>query len=980
MQELFGIPMGPLATTLAALLVLAIGVLAALAVRNRVFFRLGVRNIPRRPARTALIVLGLMLATTIIASALATGDTMSTTIRSSVLKTYGQTDEVISIRGAKPDERVELGQATSVEYIPATRFTEIAHALLQTGIVDGVAPAIVEPIAVQDARSRQNEPRVTLFATDPREMKGFGEIRSDGRTGALADLARGEIYLNRDAAEELDAKAGDPVRVFAGKRAFVARVRSIVEYDGAGTDGAAVLVPLERAQALLGRQGEIKHVLVSNRGGTTSGAVLSDQVSRAVEADLAQLGLEANAVKEDGLQLADEQGSTFMSIFLIFVMLAAERRGELGIARAVGMRREHLVQMYVFEGVAYDLAAAFVGALLGILVAMAMVGVMATAFDQEGLEIAYSVRPRSMLVAYALGVLLTFVVVAISAWRVSVLNIVAAVRNLPDLRPRTGRGRRWILSAAAVLAGVALTAAGISSKQMMPFGVGVSLVLIGSTALARAVGVGDRAAYTAGGLLLVAFWLLPFDALDALVGDMGMNFSVWIVSGLMVVIGATWVLMHNADVLLGAVMAVFGRIRALAPVLKLAMAYPLRSRFRTGVTLAMFTLVVFTVVVGATASGSFLRALDDTNEFGGGFDVRAEVAPVSPIRDIGVAVRRSPALDHDVTVAAAQSFLPAELRQGRTGGFDDYQLRGLDEPFLRTTTFELGAIARGYGSARAVWSAMAARRGLAVVDALVVPHRSNFGFEVPPDFQVHGFYAEDTTFAPFPITARDPQTGRRTRLTAIGMLKDSAPYSMAGVSTSQATMEAAFGDRAQPTVYYFETAPGVDPGSVAKRLESAFLANGMEADSIESVLHDAVSASWTMNRLLLAFMGLGLVVGVAALGVISARSVVERRQQIGVLRSLGFQRRMVQASFLLEASVIALTAIFVGTALGLVMTYNIVADSANQGTWGDSLTLSIRWMALGVVFVTVYAAALLTTLAPAVRASRVYPAEALRYQ
>ena len=43
-------------------------------------------------------------------------------------------------------------------------------------------------------------------------------------------------------------------------------------------------------------------------------------------------------------------------------------------------------------------------------------------------------------------------------------------------------------------------------------------------------------------------------------------------------------------------------------------------------------------------------------------------------------------------------------------------------------------------------------------------------------------------------------------------------------------------------------------------------------------------------------MGLGLVVGVAALGVISARSVVERRQQIGVLRAIGFRRRMVQAA------------------------------------------------------------------------------------
>jgi FtsX-like permease family len=33
-------------------------------------------------------------------------------------------------------------------------------------------------------------------------------------------------------------------------------------------------------------------------------------------------------------------------LFLIFVMLAAERRGELGIARAVGTRRRHLVQIF----------------------------------------------------------------------------------------------------------------------------------------------------------------------------------------------------------------------------------------------------------------------------------------------------------------------------------------------------------------------------------------------------------------------------------------------------------------------------------------------------------------------------------------------------------------------------------------------------------------------------------------------------------
>ena len=76
-------------------------------------------------------------------------------------------------------------------------------------------------------------------------------------------------------------------------------------------------------------------------------------------------------------------------IFLVFVMLATERRGELGIARAIGTRRGHLVQTFTFEGAAYDLLAALVGALLGAAFAFLMVFVMAAAFDTaagEGLE------------------------------------------------------------------------------------------------------------------------------------------------------------------------------------------------------------------------------------------------------------------------------------------------------------------------------------------------------------------------------------------------------------------------------------------------------------------------------------------------------------------------------------------------------------------------------------------------------------------
>ena len=130
---------------------------------------------------------------------------------------------------------------------------------------------------------------------------------------------------------------------------------------------------------------------------------------------------------------------------------------------------------------------------------------------------------------------------------------------------------------------------------------------------------------------------------------------------------------------------------------------------------------------------------------------------------------------------------------------------------------------------------------------------------------------------------------------------------------------------------------------------------------------------------MMGFMGLGLIVGVAALGVITARAVVERRQQIGVLRAIGFRRRMVQLSFLIESSFIALTSIVVGTVLGLVVAYNVISDSQSQPSW-ENLSFDVPWTNLVIIFVAVYLVALATTWLPALRASRVYPAEALRYQ
>jgi putative ABC transport system permease protein len=165
---------------------------------------------------------------------------------------------------------------------------------------------------------------------------------------------------------------------------------------------------------------------------------------------------------------------------------------------------------------------------------------------------------------------------------------------------------------------------------------------------------------------------------------------------------------------------------------------------------------------------------------------------------------------------------------------------------------------------------------------------------------------------------------------------------------------------------------------IRDRVEAALLSRGVEAETYADILDDAVGANMLFIQLVQGFMALGLIVGVAALGVISARAVVERRQQLGMLRAIGFQPEMIRRALLAETSIVAFTAIAAGTILGLVLSYNVIADSSNQ--LGSNVTFAVPWVNLGVIFAAVILAALLTTLLSAHRATRIYPAEALRYQ
>ena len=71
-----------------------IGITVPLA-RNRILFKMGLRNMTRRKRYAAIVTLGLMIGTAVITASLAVGDTMDNMIESEILQDLYTTDEKI---------------------------------------------------------------------------------------------------------------------------------------------------------------------------------------------------------------------------------------------------------------------------------------------------------------------------------------------------------------------------------------------------------------------------------------------------------------------------------------------------------------------------------------------------------------------------------------------------------------------------------------------------------------------------------------------------------------------------------------------------------------------------------------------------------------------------------------------------------------------------------------------------------------------
>ena len=139
-----------------------------------------------------------------------------------------------------------------------------------------------------------------------------------------------------------------------------------------------------------------------------------------------------------------------------------------------------------------------------------------------------------------------------------------------------------------------------------------------------------------------------------------------------------------------------------------------------------------------------------------------------------------------------------------------------------------------------------------------------------------------------------------------------------------------FVDRTSASRFYVKVAQGAHPDEVAQRLQSDLLPYGVQADTFRSLVDDRLSSQAQFIALLEGYLSLGLLIGIAGLGVVMVRAVRERRREIGMLRAMGSRSTVVRRSFMVEATFIAVQGILIGGVLGLVTGYSVLSKSSTS--------------------------------------------------
>ena len=936
------------ALAVASLVVLAYLVLAVIAVRRPLLARVAYRQVVRRPGQSALMVAGTAFGCAAILGMATLVDSIDGTLSQTLLDSWGNVDLTVTNAGGTFSPDV------------AGRLTENS---MVSSRVAGVSGGLDLAGSIGDLNRSLGVPTVQLIGIDHVTGDSLGAFQlTDGSTLDPTRLGAGEGILTDQLAERLQAQAGDRLTVQIGRpgtrpAAFDLELKGIAQRGPGAAYGRlpALFLPLADLQQLSGIAG-INIVRIRAAGQGMAEVEAAHEAAPVVRQALASLpggaGLELREVKAGDLKNNAQQTAAFRPILIslgflvvlaaialvvnLLLALAEERRPRLAVFRALGLSRTGMVVMSVMEAAFYGLA----GSLLGVIPGLAY-GAYETVFKPLPVVSFTTISPSALLLhvavssvvfAISCGILVSLLTVVLTSVRTSRMTISSAIRDLPD--PIAVKRSWWRWTWIVFLGMVAALC--IAAPNLLLRAVGGSLLIMAATAALRGR-LPERARATVAGAALTAWSVsLPFLKVD----DLNLHFGLVSIAS----VGGVWgvALLVSANLrLLERLVAGSVRLGAtLRPPLAYLTRRPIRTALTTGtigVTLAIIT--VFAIIHGSIAP--------DYRSFTNNWDVVVTSAgdpSLAPPSAVQPRIAQHMAITTATYVGPTRSSAPNSPNSEWLHGYHVF-LALSDEQFDHPP-IRLDRRASGYAGDAQAWQAVRDDPNLAI-GLYATPGESLFvgGPAKTVQFKFAGASSS-------PVL--QPSWGSWHIV------------SQRGLERIQAT--------GLGTTLLLQVTAGTDPASVALDVRRALYAQGVDAVTTRQLYDEGIASRDWYWTLFTDLFDAGIVVGVLGLAILALRAVVERRRSIGVLRAIGYQRLTVLVALMVEGLLAAGIGVSAGVAVGLASGYGLIAMDPvlSRAQFGIPQSMVLLPAALVIV------AVLIGSFGPALRASRIPPAQALR--
>jgi len=665
-----------------------------------------------------------------------------------------------------------------------------------------------------------------------------------------------------------------------------------------------------------------------------------------------------------GVQILTETFIAFGAVVIIAGMvlivmlvgaLVEERKREIGTMRALGSKRGQVAKQFVFEGAALSSIASFIGIFVGVTIAYICIYLTNTYWPNivEGNVISLHFTYTTIVVGFVAGFLIALITFALASYAASGMRITDALKEAATAEVGAERRRAPI---AFTILGILCTL----SFLLLDLGESLSLLagLLGPVLIILAIPF-LSSSYRRIGMAIAApvaiLYTVLFDIFYA--APSTSSFILFFLSGFIIVIACVLAIALNFRTFAAADRWLLGKLKAKTAVVTVALLNPIRRLGRTALSIALFAIIIFTLVaLSANIAGQQINLENAVKEQGGGYDVIGETS-VSLRFDLGnLSARSEEGLGQFPSSTSVVQFLTFGSPGGTCTNLNKDlppRLIGANESFIQDNQLKFSsALNHDIADSDLIWSDLEVSREDGAIPALgelntviwILQKDLNDYIEIIDEF------------------------GQTRKLVIVGILQNSVfPGSM---FISENNIDMLYPIKAEYNFFLFKTP---EPSSFASYLETELGSYGMDAREVEEVVKENLSVEWSYMSLFQSLLIFGLFVGTAGLALRTAKAVFERRKEIGILRALGFTRNMVLKTFLLESIHIALIGILIGIISGMLVSILFFGPTSGAG-YGAV----IPWVAIAIIAIVVFIASIISAALPSLKAARMEPVDALR--